>query len=300
MHLSHDGLTLRYGTPDTPAPPDVVAPGVAPSLTVAVQPPSPANAVDVLYWVDDGAPRSLTAWESRTDYKSGTQYFRTKFPQFLRGKRVDYCPVVSCGGRQVPSPGAERQLMSTFIIRADRTSREAALREPPDNVLVPRFTASLQSLAQVTIQLQPPVHFGETPEGLRLDFHVQGGEMRGRELDAAILQESTQYLNVSPNGMATTEIHAIMKADTGELLSTTMIGKVDFGPDGHARLAAGSYPERAPLHMMVNISTGDPRWDWLNRASVVAIGQARLEALTLEYDLFLLENARARQPHAVT
>jgi len=253
VNLSHDGLTLRYGTPDTPAPPDVVAPGAAPSLTVAVQPPSPANTVDVLYWVDDGAPQSLTAWETRTDYRNGTQYFRTKFPASLRGKRVDYCPVASCAGRRVPGPGAERLLMSTFTVRAQRSSRESALLQPPEIALTPRFTAGLQLLAQVTIQLQRPVRFGETPEGLRLDFHVEGGKVRGQELSATILQGSVQYLSVSPDGMAITEIHAIMKADTGGLLSTTMTGKIDFGPDGHARLAAGSYPERALLHMMVDI-----------------------------------------------
>jgi hypothetical protein len=295
VNLSHDGLTLCYGTPDTPAPPDVVAPGVAPSLTVAVQPPSPANAVDVLYWVDDGAQRSLTAWEVRTDHRNDTQYFRTEFPRFLEGRRVDYCPVASCAGRQVPGPGAERQLMSTFTIHAERNSRESTLHEHWNRPLTPRFTAGLRLLAQVTMRLEPPVRFGDTPEGLRLDFHVERGDMRGQELNATILRESVQYSSVSPDGIAITEIHAIIKADTGGLLSATMTGKLDFGPDGHARLSAGRYPERVPLQMMVNISTEDPRWGWLERTVILAIGEARMGALTLEYDLFVFETALARQ-----
>jgi hypothetical protein len=300
VKLSHDGLTLSYGTPETPAPLDIVAPGAAPSLTVAVQPPSPANAVDVLYWVDDGAQRRLTAWEIRTDHRNDTQYFRTEFPRLLRGRRVDYCPVASCAGRQVPGPGAERQLMSTYAVRAERNSREDRPHEPCNSPLTPRFTAGLRLLAQVTMQLQPPVRFGETPEGLRLDFHVKRGAMRGQELNATILPASVQYSSVSPEGIAITEIHAIMEADSGGLLSATMTGKVDFGLDGHARLSAGSYPERAPLQMMVNISTEDPRWGWLERAGVVAIGEARMEALTLEYDLFVFEAAFVRYLHAAT
>src|SRR5688572_28811195 len=106
MLLSHEGLSLWFDTPDAPAPPTELVDMRSACLTVGLQPPSVANAVDVHYRVDGGPLLRLTAREIKTDYDRGVQYFRARFPGNLRGESVEYCPIATCAGRQVPEPKA--------------------------------------------------------------------------------------------------------------------------------------------------------------------------------------------------
>ena len=104
MNLTHDGLTLWFGTPDTPGPFDaevVAREGV--SLVLGVHPANPTNSVVVKYRVDKGIMQSVPGREVRTDYSRDRQYFVVSFPSFVTGTAVEYWPLLSCGGRQVPA-----------------------------------------------------------------------------------------------------------------------------------------------------------------------------------------------------
>jgi len=105
MNLTHDGLTLWFGTPDTPGPFDeeVVA-RVGASLIVGVHPASPLNSLLVRYRVDKGITQTVPGRELRCDYERARQYFTISFPPFVTGDLVEYWPILTCGGRQVPAP----------------------------------------------------------------------------------------------------------------------------------------------------------------------------------------------------
>ena len=104
MNLTHDGLTLWFGTPDTPGPfeAEVVA-RVGVSLVVGVHPANPTNSILVRYRVDGGLMQSVPGREFRTDHERARQYFSVSFPRFVTGDFVEYWPQLSCGGRQVPA-----------------------------------------------------------------------------------------------------------------------------------------------------------------------------------------------------
>src|SRR6185437_15340160 len=109
MRFDQHGMSLWYGTPDAPAPEVSVpagaggrATGVA--LTVAVQPLRSGSRLDVYYRVDRGAPAKVSAQLSRTDSRANAQYFTARFPSFNHGETVEYGPVYTAGGVQIPSP----------------------------------------------------------------------------------------------------------------------------------------------------------------------------------------------------
>lgn len=115
MNVSHDGLSLWFGTPDAPGPfDDEVVPRAGISLIVGVHPANPTNLVQVSYRVDRGLTQTVPGRELRTDFARGTQYFLVAFPRFVSGEVVEYWPLFSCGGRQVPAADQVQRCRGRF------------------------------------------------------------------------------------------------------------------------------------------------------------------------------------------
>src|SRR4051812_4214700 len=115
MRFEHLGIELWYGTPDAPAPADgQLMRRDDVSVTVAVRPARPENAVRVRYRVDHASVQTLPAILTGTDYAEKTQYFKAIFPTLWSGDTVDYLPTVNCNGRRVPDPATATTLPSNF------------------------------------------------------------------------------------------------------------------------------------------------------------------------------------------
>lgn len=287
MHHSHDGVTVSFGGADTPAPPNVVVRGAPAGLTVGVTPAYPTNAVDILYWVDDGLPQTLSAWELRTDHAASIQYFRADFPKFFRGERVDYCPVAHCaGGVQVPAPGRERELTATFAL-VDAPRHSAAAAQQPRQ----QFRAELVHVASGRFELEPPFVFGETPEGFHAAFHVDEGDLLGKPLTGVFRGDSVVELRVRPGDDAVAEMHLTALTQQQELVSITLAGKIDFGAGGyhcfvHEDSATGLF------EMMATLETGTRDLGWLNRTSILAVGCFDMSRRAVAFDLLQAKTQR--------
>ena len=115
MNVTHEGLTMWFGTPDAPTPFDEeVVPRDRVSLLIGVHPSNPTNAISVRYRVDDGVPQSIPGRILRTDYARDAQYFAVVFPRFVTGTVVHYWPLLSCGGRQVPAAALVDRVRGSF------------------------------------------------------------------------------------------------------------------------------------------------------------------------------------------
>jgi hypothetical protein len=288
VNLAHDGLQLWYDTPDAPAPPAQVRFGNAASLTVGVQPASPINMVTVRYRVDGGRVRTLDAREIRTNYQTETQYFRADFPSGLAGTRVDYCPVASCAGRQVPRPGTEDRMLSSFVIAK---SEVASRVEPsaPVGAMIPRFKPELDLVSQITVELKPPTVFGKTPLGFRIDYHAKVGIAIGYGFRAAILDNSADYMIVRPDGIAMLDVHATLRTDDGALIAASYGGMIDFGEDGYEGIGTGNVPDVVDLQVSPRLTSADPRYRWMNRTYFIGVGQVDMRALVFKYDTYALK-----------
>ena len=180
MNLTHEGLSLWYGTPDAPAPIDEVAPRSGPSLVVGVRPANPTNAVLVRYRVDGGPVQAVPGRELRTDYDRDAQYFAVRFPAFPTGDAIEYSPMLTCGGRQVPPPHAANRFPSKFRLAAREAGppvRRAGASTPPQQQ---RFAAGLGFVATVAVQFSETQFVGETAAGMRVNFFVGEGTVQGR------------------------------------------------------------------------------------------------------------------------
>lgn len=291
MNLDNDGLTLWYGTPDAPAPgDDGIAPRRGASVVVGVHPANPTNAVQILYRVDGGQVQTLPARELRTDYARQAQYFAATFPALPTGNLVEYAPVLTCGGRQVPPAPANDRLFSRFHLAeapAPATSAPA-----PRPVAVPtsahlRFAADLTFVANVAVHfLTPPQFVGDTAAGARINFVVRDGSVTGEGFTGKVLEGSADDLIVRPDGMGVIRIRAAFALGDGAMLDVEAGGYVDFGTDAYRRALAHDLPDRSPLVVTPLITTRHPKYRWLSRIQCIGVGETHLDAGQASYHIY--------------
>ena len=294
MRLTNEGLSLWYGTPDAPAPGDdgVVARRGA-ALVVAAHPASPFNALSVRYRVDGGQVRTLPARELRTDHDRQVQYFGATFPESLGGDRVEYLPVLTCGGRQVPAPQLANHFPSKFQL--------APLPEPKTDVAPGRihqetssdarhFTAGLGFVASVSVQFSEIDYVSDTAAGMRVNFFVQYGTVEGEGFKGTVIANSADHLIVRRDGMGEIRIRAAFATADGGKLDVEAGGYVDFGPDAYRRALARDLPDRAPIVVTPLISTRHPRYRWLSRRQCIGVGYTNLDARKACYQIFVVSS----------
>lgn len=234
--------------------------------------------------------QSVAGRAIRSDYDKQAQYFGVTFPEFFGGNVVEYLPVLSCGGRQVPAPHLATRYPSKFQLpslaqRASAQPKPALarrIRAPGEY----HYSAGLDFVASVAVQFGRPEYVGDTPAGVRVNFFVEAGTVEGDAFKARVLEKSADHMLVRPDGMGVAHIVAAFATADGARLDMEAGGYVDFGPDGYRRALAQSLPDRSPIVIAPLISTRHPRYRWLSRVQCVGVGYTNLDANKVSYDVY--------------
>ena len=290
MKLTSDGLTLWYGTPDAPAPgDDGIVPRDKASLIVGVSPANPTNVLRVQYRVDGGIVQTVPGRDLRTDYARQAQYFAVTFPGFPTGEVVEYSPVFSCGGRQVPPPHIAGRFPSKFRLAASVPRTVGERPTPTDRSPAAsgqRWAADLGFVATVAVQFDAPEFVGDTADGMRVDFIVNDGTVVGEGIRGKVVPSSSDHLIVRRDGMGIVRIRAAFAMDDGGMLDVESGGYVDFGADGYRRALAHNLPDCSPLVVTPLISTRHPKYRWLSRVQTIGVGKTHLDAGQATYHIY--------------
>jgi hypothetical protein len=281
MQLSNDGLTVWYGTEDTPID--------AEGMTVGVAPAHPANAVTVRYRTGDRRS-GISRARSCSRFAAGPrQYFRADLPALAAGSWIEVIPIVTCAGRQSPSPG-ECAMPSAWLryeapLTADDPVRDDVAKQAAR--AAPRFPARLEFLGHVTVTLlQPPEDIGVVAQGLRRNIYHGGGRGEGPALNGTIRAVGGDWLLIQRDGVALPNVRATWDTADGAVLFSDYSGVFDLGPAGYDNALAGRFPKTPPLRLAPRFVTADARYQWLNRLQCVGIGQVDMSELVVEYDLY--------------
>ena len=117
MRFEHEGMSLWFGTADTPVPGETVPAGIEATITVAVKPISASNRVELRYRVNQGTTEILAAKRlPGHSALSQSQYFTISLPAFRAGDSVEYRVICYCAGCQVPSPEQAENFASSFRV----------------------------------------------------------------------------------------------------------------------------------------------------------------------------------------
>lgn len=147
------------------------------------------------------------------------------------------------------------------------------------------FWPDLEFAAQVEVTFRTPVVLGETPDGLRVNFYAKSGTIKGA-ITGRVLRNSADYMLVRRDGMGLIDIRATLETKDAARLLVHEVGLVDFGQSGYQSLLSGDYEGRPRLQTYMRLLTEAPRYTWVNRVSFLAIGEANMKELRLQYDLF--------------
>jgi hypothetical protein len=280
--MSNGGLTLWWDTGDAPAPALEVYERVPTPLTLAAQPPHPLHSVSVRYRVDGGRPATLQAWTTSTDLAANVQYFHTRFPAFQGDHTVEYTPLLSSAGRQVPVPPLDQRYPSSFrVIRAPALDAPA----PAPSASQP-YAHTTEVLCRVEAQLRAdPELVGETPEGLRVNFFVDGGRLSGARLNGKIHSRGVDSMLIRRDGVGLVRVRATIETLDGALLDADYTGLIELGPDGYARAAQRRFPDVAEIQLAPRLLTGHPGYAWINRMQLMGLGRVMLKQNLVSYDL---------------
>ena len=295
MKFSHDGLILWYGTPDAPAPPLVVDASDKISIRIGVYPSSPNNRVQVSYQIDNGCNRTISAILVQSNPTQNTQYFEAFWPKSLSGERVDYYVLLTCSGRQAPDIKTASHSFSSFQLSEpdldipSDTGTKNNSTISPSKLPQSTFPTNLKFLGTVKAQLSRlPDVIGQTPEGLKVNWLIQGGEVYGHQLNAKILPKGGDWMTIRPDGIGLVDIRATLETSDGVLINMMSSGVFDLGEKGYQNFISHQWPNAPPLRSTPRFLAEHPMYKWLNRLQCIGIGEVQMSDLLVIYDLYAL------------
>jgi hemoglobin len=147
----------------------------------------------------------------------------------------------------------------------------------------PPTAADLDFMAAVALRFKTPLAVGETPDGVRFDFTIEG-TVEGPQLNGRF-PSCMAYLLIDPDGIGTIVVRAPLLLNDGAIAELEATGRYFFGSDGYRRAIAGDLPN-STLGWCPRFLTGHPRYQWLNRTLCLGIGELRPKEARVDYDLF--------------
>jgi hypothetical protein len=149
------------------------------------------------------------------------------------------------------------------------------------------YDYTLEHLCTISAGLQnPPEVIGPTPEGLRMNIYITGGEVKGTHLNGKVLPVGADWLTVRSDGVGILDIRATLETDDGALIYVAYQGMADAGEDGYEKFISGNLPSRVPIRGAPRFQTSHPDYLWLNRIQCLNVGEADLEKWVVGYDLY--------------
>lgn len=293
MQFSNDGLTLWYGTDDAPAPSAVSSEAI--SLTVGVYPASLNNRVVVHYRVDDDIIRQISAVLIKSDPLLKTQYFQAVWPPTMAGERVEYLPILTSAGRQTPNIQTTNTLPSSFRLIQPQLHPTKMQPEPHSTAVTQQMpqpvqkSVNLDFLCTVKVEMsRPPEIIGETPEGLKVNWFLQQGEVYGPKLNATICPKGGDWMTIRPDGVGIMGVRATLKTQEGALIYATYSGVFDLGERGYQNFLNHQWPGTPQVRSTPRFLTAHAQYQWLNRLQCIGIGEVQMAQLVMIYDLYAL------------
>ncbi|KAL3433668.1 hypothetical protein BDV09DRAFT_196615 [Aspergillus tetrazonus] len=139
----------------------------------------------------------------------------------------------------------------------------------------------------------PPYPIGQTPSGLRAYYDIQGGTIKGPNINATIQRGGGDSLLQRTDGWANLDIHYPAVTEQGEWLYVRYIGVMQgtealskaFSKDPSAK---STDFEDQYMRVTLSFETSSERLSWLNKAAFVGKGKVDVtpEGTFVVYECF--------------
>lgn len=135
-----------------------------------------------------------------------------------------------------------------------------------------RLPHRLLGTLSLDVDLRQVTAIGATPAGTRMIAPVAGGRLSGERLNATV-RPGHDWLIARADGSIAIDVRLTLDSDDGAMIYLTYQGTM-CGP-GLAQLNSGQpmAPGSYTITTVAYFECGDPRYAWLNHATVVGVGE---------------------------
>ena len=127
---------------------------------------------------------------------------------------------------------------------------------------------------------------GQTPDGLRWNVHVTGGEVTGPRVFGKIRPLSGDWMTIRRDGVAILDVRLTIETNDSALIYVTYSGILDFGEDGYEQSLQGLSRPPIPIRTALRFYTSHPSYLWLNRLLCLGIGSTIPDRRQVAYDVY--------------
>lgn len=154
------------------------------------------------------------------------------------------------------------------------------------------FEYTMEHICSYNVELDPEMEvIGPTPEGLRVNVYIVGGEVVGAKLQGKVKPVGADWLIVREDGVGVLNVRATLETQDEALIYLDYQGVMEIGEDGYKRFMEGDLPPVMPIRAAPRFITAHPSYTWLNRLQCVNIGEARVSPgkVGVFYDVYALK-----------
>jgi hypothetical protein len=149
----------------------------------------------------------------------------------------------------------------------------------------------LTRLFSYNITLATPFEpIGPTPDGLRINVYVTGGEARGAKIRGKFRPVGGDWFLIRPDGVALTNVRCTLETNDGALIYVTHMGISDLGVGAYEKALRGeAIPAGAGIRSTPIFQTAHPAYQWLHRSHFLMVGQAFFEVPEVRCEVYVVE-----------
>lgn len=153
-----------------------------------------------------------------------------------------------------------------------------------------RIDYRVEHLYSYNATLQVPFEIiGPTPEGIRLNAYVTGGDAHGPKINGKLRFAGGDWLIVRPDGVAILDVRTTLATHDGALIYVTHKGIWDLGREGYAKVLRGdSLPSGLHIRTTPVFHTSHPAYQWLHRLHRLMVGQVFPDEAHVRCDVYAI------------
>jgi hypothetical protein len=143
-------------------------------------------------------------------------------------------------------------------------------------------------MTRIVCRVGDLVSLGEGPHGERRYVPLGDGTAQGPELNGRVVEGGVDWQLRRADNVLEIGAHYVIRTDDGALVEVRSDGLRHGPPEVMARLARGDAvpPDEYFFRTVMRFTTGDVRWQHLNRT--IALARGEREARTVRLDVYRL------------
>jgi hypothetical protein len=182
-------------------------------------------------------------------------------------------------------PGEEIHMVASNEEKGISINKEARMEEGRAKF---GLNYSLEYICSFTATLRREM-IGPLAEGIRVNYHITGGEVDGPKLRGKLRPGGADFANMRRDGVGLLDIRFTIETHDGAVIYVVGSGRAYSSEDTYERALKGDLPATIPTRAALYLATVHPSYLWVNRLQFIEIGEMVRARSEVNVDLYALK-----------